>query len=165
MYNRKGQISVIRIGVLAGVVGLLLVAVAAVTYLSDQASKQSPLEIAPYPNAQLWGTSDERFSSRNEFFRSPDSPEVVTAYYQQKLEEHYGNRDQSCVRLPAQGDAPSSGGNSRTVPYQFICLFDNSGFRTSQYTRVLIYPGLPDPDPYYNADGMTIIKYEQQWQR
>ena len=164
MYNRKGQISVIRIGIIAGIVGILLIGAAAVTYLTDQASKATPLEIAPYPNSTLWGTSEERTTSRNEFYRSTDSPEVVTAYYQQKLEEHYGNRDQSCVRLPATGENTGSASDPNIVPYQYICLFDNSGFRTTQYTRVVIYPGQPNPDPFYDAAGMTVIKYEQQWQ-
>ncbi len=164
MYNRKGQISVIRIGVIAGIVGILLIAAAAVTYLTDQASKQSPLDIEPYPNAQFWGDGDARVTSRSTFYRSPDSPEAVAAYYQQKLEQFYGNRDQSCVRLPATGENPGSATDPNIVRYQFICLFDTSGFRTTQYTRVVISPGQPNPDPFYDAAGMAVIKYEQQWQ-
>ncbi len=164
MYNRKGQISVIRIGIFAGIVGILLIGAAAVTYLTDQASKQSPLDVTLYPNAQYWGDSNARETSRDMFYRSTDSPEAVAAYYQQKLEQFYGNRDQSCVRLPATGENPGSASDASIVPYQFICLFDASGFRTTQYTRVVISPGQPNPDPFYDAAGMSVIKYEQQWQ-
>ena len=50
MFNRNGGLSVIRIGIIAGVLGIVLIAAAAVTYLTDQASKRSPLEIPPYPD-------------------------------------------------------------------------------------------------------------------
>lgn len=165
MYNRKGEISIIRIGVIAGIIGLLLIAAGVITVLGDQASKRQPLDIEPYPNAQYWGTSDERPSSRNVFYRAADSPEAVAAYYQQKMNDHYGSRDQGCVRLPPQGTTPGSDSDPNIVAYQYICMFDSSGFRTSQYTRVLIYPGRASPDPYYNAQGLTVIKYEQQWQQ
>ena len=164
MFNRKGQISVIRIGIFAGILGVLLIGAAGVTYLTDQAAKQSPLDITLYPNAQYWGKSDDRATSRNMFYRSTDSPEAVAAYYQQKLEEFYGNRDQGCVRLPATGENAGSGTDPNIVPYQFICMFDSSGIRTTQYTRVVISPGQPSDDAFLNSAGMTVIKYEQQWQ-
>jgi len=165
MSNRRGGISVIRVGLFAGLVGVLLVVGGVITVLSDQQSRRSPLEIAPYPNAQMWGTSDVQETSRNVFYRSADSPEAVAAYYQQKLNEHYGNHDQTCVRLPATGNAPGSDTNPNISPYIFRCMFDNSGFNTSQYTKVEIYPGEPNPDPFYNAEGLTIVKYEEQWQK
>ncbi len=164
MFNRKGQLSVIRIGVFAGILGILLIGAAVVSYFADQSSKQSPLEIELYPSAQYWGNNNERDTSRDVFYRSPDSPEAVAAYYQQKLEAFYGNRDQSCVRLPATGENLGSATDTSIVPYQFICLFDNSGFRTTQYTRVVISPGQPNADPFYDAAGMAVIKYEEQWQ-
>jgi hypothetical protein len=165
MSNRRGGFSVIRLGLFAGLIGVLLVVGGVITVLSDQQTRRSPLDIVPYPNAQFWGTSDVRETARNVFYRSADTPEAVAAYYQQKLNEHYGNRDQTCVRLPATGNAPGSETNPNIAPYIFRCMFDNSGFNTSQFTQVEIYPGTANPDPYYNAEGLTIVKYEQQWQR
>lgn len=163
--NRKGGVSLIRIGVIAAVVGFLLVAGAALTYLKDQNDKRSPFEIQPYSNAVYWGTSDIRDTSRNVFYRVADTPESVVAYYQQKLNEHYGNSDQSCVRLPATGNAPGSEADPNIIPYLFRCVFDNSGFNTSQYTQVEIYPGRADPDPNRNAEGLTVVKYMEYWMR
>ena len=165
MFNRNGGLSVIRIGIIAGVLGIVLIAAAAVTYLTDQASKRSPLEIPPYPNAVYWGTSDVKDTSRNEFFRVNDKPEAVAAYYQQKMVEHYGNNEESCVRLPATGNAPGSDTNPNIPPFVYRCMFDNSGFNSSQYTQVEVYPGSANPDPFFNAAGLTIVKYIEEWQK
>ncbi len=163
MVNRKGGLSIIRIGVIAGVLGLVLVAAGVISILTDQASKRSPLEVQPYPGAVYWGSSDERTTSRNVFYRIEDTPESVVAYYQQKMIEHYGNSDQNCVRLPATGSTPGSDTDPNIAPYIFRCMFDNSGFNTSQYTQVEIYPGKANPDPFFDAAGLTIVKYAEQW--
>ncbi len=165
MFNRKGGLSIIRIGLIAGGIGIVLVAAGVLSLFADQASKRSPLEITPYPNAVYWGVSDEKATSRNVFYRAADTPESVAAYYQQKMVEHYGNNDQSCVRLPATGNQIGSENSADIPAYLFRCMFDNSGFNTSQYTEVEIYPGKANADPFFNAAGLTIIKYAEQWQR
>jgi hypothetical protein len=163
--ERKGGISIIRIGLIAGALGLLLIGAGVISVMLDQSSKRSPLEITLYPGAVLWGTSDVRPTSKNVFYRVSDSPENVAAYYQQKMIDHYGNSEQSCVRLPATGNAPGSDTDPNIPPYLFRCMFDNSGFNSSQYTQVEIYPGKANPDPFFNAAGMTVVMYKQQWQR
>ncbi len=165
MANRKGGFSLIRVGIIAGIVGILIVAGAAITYVTQQNAARSPFEIQPYPNAAFWGTKDVLPTSQKVFYRVADTPENVVAYYQQKMNEHYGNTDQNCVRLPASGNAPGSETNPDIPAYIFRCVFDNSGLFTYQFTQVEIYPGEPNPDPFYNAAGLTIVKYEEQWQR
>jgi hypothetical protein len=163
--NRRGGLSIVRISLIAAFVGILLIGGAVVSYLTDQASHRAPLDIAAYPNAVYWGTSEVHDTSRNLFYRVSDAPEKVASYYQQKMVEHYGNNDQGCVRLPATGNAPGSDTNPNIPPFIFRCLFDNSGFNTSQFTKVEIYPGEENSDPFLNAKGLTIVKYEQQWQK
>ena len=163
--NRSGGFSLIRIGIIAAVIGFVVIAVAVLAYMKDQSDKRAPFEIPPYPNAVYWGTSDIRDTSRNVFYRVADTPETVVAYYQQKLNDHYGNTDQSCVRLPATGTTPGSERDASILPYLFRCVFDNSGFNTSQYTQVEIYPGRADPDPNRNAEGLTVVKYMEYWMR
>jgi hypothetical protein len=162
--DRKGGISIIRIGLIAGALGILLVAAGIISVYLDQTSKRSPLDVTLFPGALEWGMSDIRPTSRNVFYRVADSPENVANYYQQKMIDHYGNNDQGCVRLPASGVNPGSENNPNVAPYVFRCMFDNSGMGT-QYTQVEIYPGQANPDPFLNAAGMTIIQYKQQWQR
>ncbi len=165
MNRRRGGLSLFRVALIAGALGLILIAAGAISVFTDQNSKRSPLDITPYANAKYWGTSAVKDNSRNVFYRTPDKPEAVAAYYQQKMTEHYGNSDQNCVRLPPTGSTPGSESDPTIIPYQFICMFDNSGFQSTQYTRVVIYPGQPNPNPFFDAAGMTIVKYEELWQR
>lgn len=165
MVNRKGGISIVRMSIIAALIGFGLVALAVVSYLSDQQSKRSPLNIAVYPDSADWGISEERATSRNVFYLSADTPEEVVAYYQQKMNEHYGNSDQRCIRFPATGESPGSSSDPNIAPYIFRCMFDNSGFNSSQYTQVEVYPGRANENPDLNSEGLTIIKYAQQWQR
>ena len=164
MANRRGGTSIVRISIIAAIIGVVIIAAAAVTYLTDQASKRSPLEIAPYPDSAYWGSSNERATSRNIFYLSADTPEEVAQYYQQKMSEHYGNDEQRCVRLPPSGNASGSETDPTVALYTFRCMFDNSGFNSTQYTQVEIYPGKANDIPSLSAEGQTIIKYEQQWQ-
>lgn len=163
--KRNSGFSLIRIGVIAAVVGVLIIGGAALTYLKDQNDKRSPFEIQPYPNAVYWSQSNVAATSRNVFYRVADTPESVVSYYQQKLNDHYGNTDQSCVRLPATGNAPGSDTDPNIALYIYRCVFDNSGFNTSQYTQVEIYPGRANSDPFFNAEGLTIVKYIEHWMR
>ena len=160
MKRRRG-LSVVRIGLIAGIIGVVIVAAGVASFLIDQQSRKSPYEVQPYPGAEYWGVRDVQAVSRDMFYRTPADPESVVNYYQQKMNEHYGDNVEHCVRVDSVVRASSA---ENAVPFQVRCMFDRSGFGLTQYTLVLIYPGLPDPDPYFNADGMTVIKYEQQWQ-
>ena len=164
MANRRGGLSIVRLSVIAAIIGGLIIAAAAITYLTDQASKRSPLDIPPYPESAYWGASEALPTSRNIFYLSADTPEEIVLYYQQKMTDHYGNSDQRCVRYPATGNAPGSENDSNVAPFVYRCMFDNSGFNSSQYTQVEIYPGRADQNPELSAEGQTIIKYAQQWQ-
>ena len=165
MANRTGGVSIVRLSVFAAIIGVVIIVIAGITYLTDQVSKRSPLDIAPYPESAYWGSSNERPTSRNVFYLTADTPEEVVLYFQQKMTEHYGNNDQRCVRYPASGNAPGSENDANVAPFVFRCMFDNSGFNSSQYTQVEIYPGRADPDPTLSAEGQTVIRYIQQWQR
>lgn len=161
--NRRGGFSLIRVGIIAGVAGLAIVALAVIAYLTDQQSKRGPFEIPPYPSAVYWSQSNIGTTSRNVFYRVADTPENVVSYYQQKLNEH--DQGQSCIRLPASGNAPGAENDPNIALYIFRCMFDNSGFNTSQYTQVEIYPGRSNPDPFFDAEGLTVVKYVEHWMR
>jgi hypothetical protein len=164
MANRRGGLSIVRVSIIAAIIGIVLIGAAAVTYLTDQASKRTPLDVALIPGASYWGTSEQGATSRKVFYLSSDTPEAVAYYYQKKLQEQYQDATLSCVRFPATGNAPNSDTNVSIALYIYRCMFDNSGFNSSQFTQVEIYPGRPNEDPALDADGFTIIKYEQQWQ-
>lgn len=167
MFNRRGEISIFRIGLIIGIVGVLAVGAGVVAFLTDQASRQVPLDITVFPGAEPWGTTQVRGASRQLLFRvATVSPEEVSQFYQQRMTEFYGNTEFSCVRSPSSGvsEAPPGSTVRNPIPYQFACMFDRSGFNTTQFTRVIIYPGQPNSDPFLNAEGYTVIVYEQVWQ-
>jgi hypothetical protein len=94
---------------------------------------------------------------------SDATPEQVAQYYQQQLNQHYGDDQEDCVRIPPTGEFPVQANDDYAIPYEYKCLFDNSGFQTTQYTQVRIYPGFYHPDADINSQGMTIIEYQQRW--
>lgn len=164
MANRRGGLPIVRISLIAAVIGIALVGVAGISYFTDQASKRVPLEVELIPSAAYWGMSDQRPTSRNVFYLTAETPETVASYYQQKLQSQYNDSSLHCVRFPATGNAPGSDTDMRIAPFIYRCMFDNSGFNSMQFTRVEIYPGRPNENPELDADGFTIIKYAQQWQ-
>lgn len=162
--TQQGRFSILRIALIIGVLGVAVVAAGVVAFFSDQASRQVPLEVAPYPGALFSGERKFGENRRQQYFRVVDAtPDVVTQYYQQKLNEHYGNSDEQCVRVPREGEMEIQEGVN-AVPYYFRCNFDRSGFFASQYTTVTIFPGMHNDDPDQNTEGMTVVEYDQYWQ-
>jgi len=176
IYGRDGKISMLRLGALAGLLGLVFVIIGLVTFFVDRSSHQVPLDIAAYPGAQSAGVQPRAATIRSVFYIIPEAAaDEVATYYQQKLDEHYGNAtsDQNreqCERFPPDFDPgiESDGdffpefleGVPDVPPYRYICLFDRSGLYISQYTKVTIEPGIAAND----QEGMVVVEYEQTWQ-
>ena len=164
MLGRDGNISVIRVGTLAAIVGLLFIVGAIAFFFIDRASHQVPLEIEPYPGATVGGKVPHSSTSRTAFFQIPNvSPEDVVAYYQGKMDSFYGPNTEpeirECKRFPAVGDQIEyQRGEPGVTPYQYTCLFDRSGFFISQLTTVIIQPGID------TNKGITIVAHDQSWQ-
>lgn len=163
--GRDGSISIFRLALAVALIGFLFIGGAAVTFFVDQSSRQSPLDIEPFPGAEALGEIPASGSARSLIFRVRDAtPEQVAEYYQQKLTEFSGDDPQECARIPRSGVYPEAQGRNDIVPYQFICHFDRSGFRATQYTKVTIQPGIFSTDPAANTLGFTMIEHEQRWQ-
>jgi hypothetical protein len=164
MFGRDGKISVVRVGTIVAIVGIIFVGGGIAAFQVDQNSFKAPLEVAPYPNAEDWGQDETSPVSRVIFYRVQGStPEEVAAYYQQKLNELNGNSDEQCKRFPSAGDFPDSD-QPGVVPYEITCLFERSGLNANQTTVVKIQPGVSNDDPELNSLGMTVISYDQRWQ-
>lgn len=164
--RRNQSQQVFRVGIIIGIVGILVVFGGFVLYfLIDQGSRQVPLDIPAFPGAEDWGRADRGTSSRSIFFRIQNAtPEQVAEYYNQKLQEFTGGSDEQCVRVPSEGNfLEFDSGTEGIAPYQFVCIFDRSYWGASQYTRVVIQPGAFDEDPALNAEGMTVVEYDQNW--
>ncbi len=164
--GRDGQISVVRVGTIVAVIGVLLVVAAAVAFYLDQTSRQVPLDIAPFPGAESLGVPDPVGTSRNLYYVVPGVlPEEVVAHYQQIMESHYGDTGERCKRFPDEtNNYPGSNQRNDVVPYEYICLFDRSGFFATQFTKVTIQPGLFHQDPAANQQGNTLVEHQQIWE-
>lgn len=164
MLGRDGKVSVVRVGTIVAVVGIIFVVGGFAAFQVDQNSFKEPLDIAPYPNAEDWGQSQPSAVSRTLFYRVEGAtPEEVAAYYQQKLNELNGNNSEQCKRLPSAGNFPDSN-RPGVVPYEITCLFERSGLNANQTTVVKIQPGVANNDPELDSLGMTVISHDQRWQ-
>jgi hypothetical protein len=164
LVGRDGNISLFRVGTLVAVVGILMIVGGVAAFFLDQNSYKSPLDIEPYPGAQEWGTVRETGASRRLVFRIQGaSPEEVAAYYSQKLQAFAGS-EESCKRVPAEGEVAGAGRNSSVVPYWYTCLFQRTGLRASQTTTVTIQPGVFNTNPDLDTRGLTVVEHNQRWQ-
>lgn len=156
--------SMIRVGLIAGGIGIGFILLGVLAFLSDQAARRAPFDVALYPGAVMWGMSDVAPTSRTVIYRVPAvDPQLVANWYQLRLNEHNGDQSGRCVRVPPAGEYPLDAANPLSIPYRFTCVFDNSSLNSQQYTQVVIYPGAANPDPEKDSTGMTVIEYQQQW--
>lgn len=164
MFGRDGNFSVIRVGTIAAIIGVLFIIGAIVFFFVDRGSRQVPLEIEPFPGAADSGIIPRSGTSQTEFFRvSNATPEDVVAYYQGKMDGFYGAGTEKelreCKRFPSSGEQLEfQRGDPGVIPYQYTCLFDRSGFFVSQFTTIIIQPGID------KNKGITIVAHEQTWE-
>ncbi|NDJ60643.1 MAG: hypothetical protein GYB67_05925 [Chloroflexi bacterium] len=168
MTNRRrssNSSSFFRISLTVGIVGILIIGAGVIAFFSDRASRQVPLNVEPFPGAEPWGAPQPgRGTSQSLFFRAADQPDTVASYYNERLIEHNGGDEEAlCVRLPPNGTNRIDPNNPLSIPFEYRCLFDRSNWDMTQFTRVRIYPGAPNDDPFLNAEGLTVIEYEQVW--
>jgi hypothetical protein len=153
------------LGIIGGIVGIVFVFIGVFIYLTvDQGSRRVPLEIQAYPGAEDWGMRDRGPQLRSVFFRIPGAtPEQVAEYYNQQLNQFYGNNDETCVRRPATGNYQAFEAGTSLLPYEYICMFDRSYWNATQFTQITIQPGVFNEDPALNTEGYTVVEHFQQW--
>jgi len=162
--GRNGNISVIRVGTIAAIIGVLVILSGLGLFFLDRASHQRPYEIDPYPGSTLWFSNPRASNARQVVYRVQGaSADDVAAYYQKKLTELNGSSgDDKCLRFPSTGNYEAyNNGDKSSPPYRYSCMFDRSGFQISQSTRVNIEPGVEAN----NSVGMVVVENEQYWQR
>ncbi|MFW5691108.1 MAG: hypothetical protein ACOCXZ_01295 [Chloroflexota bacterium] len=169
--NREGGVSVIRVGILIAVLGVLGVVAGVVIFQLEHQQRKSPLNIAIYPGASEWRREDpEGVPQRTVYYQTTDSPEDVAAFYQAELDDHLGqnpldpNRE-TCVRVPASGQFADFEPGTGNLPFYYRCAYDNAFFDSEQLTIVEIQPGVRSDETGINNEGITIIKYDQRWSR
>lgn len=180
--DKNGALSPIRLSIFAGALGLIVLVVSVAGFFLDQESRRSPY-FPPVPSGvEQWGYPVQEGKYRQQvYYRTQSmSVEEVAAFYDEQMLAHYGNSAddasaERCKRFPENGTFADPQVNSfgetvrsdydpMTQPaYHYACMFDRSGFNTSQWTKVTIYPGLPNEDPALNSEGYTVIWFQQEW--
>jgi len=165
--GKDGKISVVRIGSLIAVFGVGFVIFAVIVFFLDQEARRSPLSVEAPAVADYLGQRATGTYARELFYTVPQSEmtvDEVAAYYNDRLLSFSPSDDPvECVRSPREGVYEDYLPQSGRVPYQYACMFDNSGFNTTQFTEVRIQPGIYSEDPENNTEGLVVIQYEQQW--
>lgn len=172
LMGRDGNISILRVGTLIAILGVAVVIGGFILFQLEQASFASPLNIDLYPGAESWGENVQAENRRSLYYRVPNtSPDTVMTYYDELLAEHEGvsvldGQRERCVRNPLEGSFPDYVEGSGNVPFEYNCVFNDAGFDGRlRYTRVRIQPGIRDNATQIDNTGMTVIEYEQYWDR
>lgn len=166
--NSKGGISVVRMGTIAVVIGILVVIAGYVAFLLDQRARYKPLQVEPPTGAVYDGKVPVSGRAQELYYHMPAGTmdaDAVAAYYNDKLATFERDLEEptQCVRSPQFGEYIDYRPGNGLVPFQYLCMFDNSGFNTLQFTEVTIQPGIPHDDPEMNTEGQVIIRYVQEW--
>lgn len=160
-----GNISIFRVGIIAGVLGAIFIVGGLALFSLEQAANRQPLEIIVPESAVAAGS--ETFSSfRRLYFESSESADVIATFYDEKLAEFYANSQdhQSCVRNPSTGTLPGFVEGNGSVPFEYRCLFSASSVNIERYTEVLIQPGVRNDSAGTDYTGRTRIELEQVWE-
>ena len=171
-FGKDGRISVIRTGLFFAALGAIFIAGALISVSLDQESRRTPFDVELPPNAEYWGPGTNSTSvTRSVYYRVPGGEaNAIADFYQQKMDEHYGNDENTpqglreiCQRSPSVGEFNDYEPDNGNVPYLWQCFFDRTSFRTVQTTLVTIHPGVPNDDPNLDSEGYVVIEYDQEW--
>jgi hypothetical protein len=129
---------------LVGVV-VVIVVVAVIAYSAFMSSRNMPLAVDVYPDSRLIGEAILDQGHDRVRYANNASAEDVGQFYVQALGED------NCSRL--DNSAEDSGGPA----FSLRCMVDGSSFFVTQYTIVIVQPGV---DEYA---GQTLIDMERVW--
>jgi hypothetical protein len=169
LVGRDGNISVLRVGAVFGILGLAIIVGGYLLFQLELRTFQSPLNVRVYPNAQQVGQQQIGDSQTITYMVPGVSPEEVMAYYDELLADHNGenvtsNNRVRCNRYPLEGQFEDYVEGAGIVPYYFLCNFDESGWDGANRSTVInIQPGVRNDALQQDTTGNTMIVYEQYW--
>jgi len=169
--DRRGNISMVRVGIAMVVLGILVVVGGFLLFQIEQQRYKSPLQVELFPGAEEWGRNNERETSRQVLYRVPGGdPEEIFRHYDAELIEHEGanaadgNRER-CLRFPSGDEIfDTFREGSGEVPFYYRCMFNDSGFSAIRWTEVTIHPGVLNSETGTDTRGDAVIVYDQRWE-
>lgn len=170
--NRDGSISIVRVGTIAAVLGVLFAVAGFIWFSLEQQRFESPLEVDLYPGAETWGGPEELGPGlQRSTYRVPGADaEAVAVYYNDAMYDYYDTsaneaaNDERCQRFPVQDVFDEYEAGNGLVPFYYVCLFNDSEFGNNRYTQVTIQPGVRNDETGLDTTGNTVLVYEQFWQ-
>ncbi len=134
---------VIRIALILVGVGVLVIIVIIIGYLAFRSSRSMPLSVPVYSDAQQIGSVVIDTGHDRLRYASASPADEVGAFYQREIGD--------CRRLE------NSTQSSDVAPFQYRCVADGSSLYVTQYTIVIVQPGVGD------YAGQTLIDIERVW--
>ncbi len=143
--GRRETSWVLRLGLIMAGIGVLLIVVAVIVYMADRATRNAPLSVVTYPDAQLVATAPLGEGHDRVRYISPSPAEEVGTFYQRELGE------ESCRRFE------NSAQDANQPTFQYRCYVDRSSLFVTQVTIITIQPGVGE------YAGQTLIDMERTW--
>ncbi len=164
--SRDGNISIFRVGLTVGILGIFFIVGGLVIFQFEQQTYRQPLEIVPPVSAQRLAAERITDTAQRVYYQSSQTPEEIVEHYMGLLRDFYPDEEYvGCQRTPPLPDIfPNYQPGNGVVPYHFTCVFDRSTFGADQITTVIIHPGVRNDATGENYEGTTRIEYEQFWQ-
>lgn len=168
--GRDGNISVLRVGIALVILGAAVIVGGFVLFQLELRTFKAPLNVDLFPGGQQISSEESGQRSRKVVYVVPaTTPEDVMAFYDQRMAEYYDEplnaiSRERCFRFPVADNFDGYVEGAGTVPYEFRCNFNDSGWGGAlRYTTVVIQPGVRDDTENIDMTGSTIIIYDQYW--
>jgi len=161
--DRHGKISVVRTSIFFIGLGVLIMLASYVYVAVETEAARSPLDIPLPNNTEDWSILEfGEQPIQRVFYRVPTTDvESVVDHYQAQTQQ-FGA--ETCSRFPPNGNFVTFDPDEGNIPYEWKCLFERTNLPgVAQSTLVIIQPGLPNEDEFLDAEGYTVIEYEQRW--
>ncbi|GEM_PF-550444 len=175
LLNREGNISVFRVGVIFGILGIFTLGFGFLSLQLEIAYRSQPFNVPLYANATELSREQSPLRTTGQlvyYMVTGALPEDIAEFYQQELDKHLGQSSssssqdrQECVRAPFEGNFDTYIEGNGTIPYYYDCIFDNTFLDNTQVTKVRIHPGVRNDTTGLNLENSVVIIYDQSWSR
>ncbi len=139
--SRRGN-PFMRLALVVAGIGIFLAVAGALSYQAFVASRSTPLAVPIYSDAQLVANTSLGSGHDRLRYLSPSPAEEVGAFYEREI---------GCTRVENRVQSPD------LPAFQYNCVADGSALFLTQYTVVIVQPGVGD------YAGQTLISIERFW--
>ncbi|MBN1286781.1 MAG: hypothetical protein JXB47_15385 [Anaerolineae bacterium] len=148
--------TLIRVMIAVVALAAVVVCVVFVVLNTALAARRQPIEIEPYPGAQLVAQEDVGVGQDRLLYTTQDAADRVADFYR---ERYHKDEFQKCERH----DAPTNADGSLVYPdepaFEVMCSIDNSTINAQHSAVIIIQPHTAGP-----YAGLTVIDIRRAWQ-